>query len=50
MSDATVPEPFAALEADWRPEPVELSEPALPGPARALAELFDQPPPAGSCW
>ncbi|MDI3406941.1 FAS1-like dehydratase domain-containing protein [Streptomyces cavernicola] len=41
-----VPEHFAAVEREWRPEPVELSEFVTAAPARALAGLFDQEPPA----
>ncbi|MEU6513053.1 transposase [Streptomyces sp. NPDC046978] len=40
------PEHFAAVEADWRPEPVEATECVTAAPVRALAGLFDQPVPA----
>lgn len=35
------PEEFSWLAANWRPERVETSELITPGPARALAGLFD---------
>ncbi|TFV31275.1 hypothetical protein E4K10_00640 [Streptomyces sp. T1317-0309] len=40
------PEHFAAVEADWRPGPVEAAEFVTAAPVRALAGLFDQPVPA----
>ncbi|MGW4658435.1 hypothetical protein ACWEP2_29505 [Streptomyces sp. NPDC004279] len=40
------PEHFAAIEADWRPGPVEAAEFVTAAPVRALAGLFDQPVPA----
>lgn len=39
-------ERFAAIERNWRPEPVELSEFVTAAPAKALAGLFDQERPA----
>ncbi|MFI0961257.1 MaoC family dehydratase N-terminal domain-containing protein [Streptomyces sp. NPDC021080] len=38
-----VPELFAKIETEWRPEPVETTEFVATGPARALAGVFDQP-------
>ncbi|MET8637783.1 MaoC family dehydratase N-terminal domain-containing protein [Streptomyces sp. NPDC004680] len=43
---SSAPEHFAAVEADWRPEPVEATEFVTAAPVRALAGLFDQPVPA----
>ncbi|MFH8616399.1 MaoC family dehydratase N-terminal domain-containing protein [Streptomyces sp. NPDC017979] len=40
---STAPEAFRAIEADWRPAPVETSEQITAAPARALSALFDQP-------
>ena len=41
-----VPEHFAAIEATWRPDPVEVTEFVTSAPTAALAGLFDQPAPA----
>ena len=41
-----VPEHFAAIEAKWRPQPVEVTEFVTAAPTAALAGLFDQSAPA----
>jgi 3-methylfumaryl-CoA hydratase len=38
---------LADLVADWRPEPVEVTDRIAPWPAAAFAALLDQAPPDG---
>jgi 3-methylfumaryl-CoA hydratase len=39
---------LAEAVAGWEPAPVEVADHIMPGPAAALAGLFDQPPPGGA--